>query len=169
MKAVKSIILLTKKNTEWSLTLQKNDRLRVIEELVQQFVKSDEAIEVELEMIIKSVFQFKTSSQLGYLHAEIWEQFYKYYGEMGYAVENKVIQEQIRNDVKMSDDVAFYDSRLNEITQQIYKVPRSFSKASKEETSIIIERIIRLGNGLGIPFTTPEDWKKSRNIKFFTK
>lgn len=170
MKKVKSTLILKRKTKfpsknieDWGLHLVETGRVK--EEILQQWLRNEDAEEIELEITIKSIFQFKSNEQLGYLHAEIWRKWYNFYKDQGYATENKDIQEKIRNDIKLHEDVAFYSNEINDLTNNEYKKVKSFSKSSKEETSVIIERIIRLGNEFGITFIDSEEYKKQKRLK----
>lgn len=136
-----------------------------VEEAILQWKKSDDTVRIHLEYEVKSVFQFKSKSQLGYLYAEVLPKIYKYMTEMGDDRHDEVK----KTDLKMHSDICFFDVEVNHFTDDIYHKPKSLAKSSKEEVIEFIDKLIRLAGDMGIEIETPEDYKKRKGIKEFTR
>ena len=169
MEKVKEKILLKKiGNTgtyadDWIIIIQ-NEK-QVIEKCIDQWLKDDMAIEIELDFEIKSIFQFKTTSQLGYLFAEVLKKFFDYMTAEG----DDRSAEIKRRDLFMHPAINFCDYDINSLTGELQQTIKSLATSSKEEVKDLIDRLIRLGADFGIEIETPEDYKKRKGIKEFTK
>lgn len=169
MEKVKDKILLKKiGNTgtyanDWKIYIEKEKQ--IIEKCIQQWLKDERAIEIELELEIKSIFQFKTTSQLGYLFAEVLKKFFDYMTAEG----DDRSDEIKRRDIFMHPAINFCDYDLNGLTGELQQTIKSLKTASKEDVKDLIDRLIRLGADFGINIETPEDYKKRKGIKEFTK
>jgi len=171
MKKVKTKLILNriskkegyKDSTNYQFTIKETGRVK--EEIVQQWIHDENVDFLELDMEIKSTFQFKTTSQLGYLYAEVLIKFYAYMNEMG----DDRIDEAKKRDLKMHPAVGFFEVDKNMFTGELSQFPKSFATASKEEVSECIDKLIRLAGDFGIVIETPEYYKQRKGIKEFTK
>ena len=169
MRKVKEILNIRKiANTgiiakDWKMII--NNEGKVIEDCILQWKKDDNCIEIELEIEIKSVFQFKTTSQLGYLFAEVLKKYYQYMYEQGDDRSDDIK----RRDIFIHPAINFCDYDINTLTGELQQNVKSLKGASKEEVSDLIDRLIRLAADYGLEIETPEDYKKRKGIKEFTK
>lgn len=158
--------------TPWRLSMINSEQ--VLSDLVERMVKSDTVVEVHLDIEFKSEYQEKTHSQLGYMHAAIWPQFYRFYEDQGIPAETKEQKERIRNDVKFAIGFTELVPRIlsrapvEDIDQDNRQEPRSFAGASKEECSEMIERLLVLAADFGIQIEGPEEYKERLDISELT-
>jgi len=164
MRKIKTKLELIKTNAGyWDLTI--HNRRIVVEECVEQWVISDNVISVDLEATITSPFQLKTSSQLGYFYAAVLPVFFKYMNNAG----DDSSDDNKKNMLKLHPAINFCEIKENPLTGELIEMPRSYSKASKEEMSDIIDRHIRLAADFGLDVETSENYKKRKGIKEFIK
>lgn len=133
----------------------------VIEKCLQQWRRSEDAIEILLEAEIKSPFQFKTSSQLGYLYAEVLPKFYDFARESG----NEWTDERCKTEAKVLMD--FVETKTSPVDGSEYLDVKSFAVASKEEVSEFIDKLIRFLADYGVSVESPYDYKLRKGIKDF--
>jgi len=133
---------------------------------VEKFIKHDTTTSVILDMELKRPYVAKTLSQLGYLHAAVYPQFYNYYTEQGIpGMDSQEQREKCRNDIK--DAVNF----THQVESSLGMGPRlevkSLADASREEVSEFIDSVIRLAAGYGIIVPTPEEYLEQHGAKEF--
>lgn len=157
MKKVKGIIFLNKSHGEWELKLF--DQKRILSECLEQWHKSDDAINIELDFEIKSKFQFKTKSQLGYIHASIKPTIISW--AISHGDERK--QEEIWDSINVAVD--FIEERRSLVDEKPYMAIKSLAEASKEEVMEFIDKVLRWAGEWGIVIESPEEYKKRRGIK----
>lgn len=141
----------------WAFFLE--DEERVINEIVEQWVRSDNAQEVLLEVRITSPFQQKTSKQMGYYFAEVLPKLTRGYQMYGNEYDSDKVDEILKLQF-LSD--AFYDP----ITDSWYRISKSKARASKDEMTEYLDKCIRLQceNFPEFPIEDPEVWKKKHGI-----
>jgi len=160
-KKISSVLTIKRQSGKWDMFI--HDRPRLVAEIVEKFVRNDPAIvEVELEIEIKNKFQFKTTSQLGYLHAEVWKRCYDWSKSVG----NDWTDLQVRNELKMH--LNFVVQKESLVDGVKYWDVKSCTDASKEEVAELIDKLILFLGEEVIPVQTPEEWKKSKGIEEFT-
>ena len=156
MKKVKAILLLKKSDT-W--TLEIFDKKRVISECVEQWHKTPEATSIELSMEIKSKFQFKTQSQLGYIHASVKPTLLSAIKERGDERHPDTVWANLKA------EVGFIEEKTSVVTGTKYWDVRSLATASKEDVKEFIDKLVRWAGEWAIEIETPEDYKKRLGIK----
>lgn len=141
----------------WVFFIEEEER--VIHEIVEQWVRSEDAQEVMLEIRITSPFQQKTNKQLGYYFAEILQKITKGYQMYGNEYNTDKVDE-ILVDNFLSEPL--YDP----INDDWYKIKIGKSKASKEQMSYFIDQCIRFGseNFPEFPIEDPETYKRKHGI-----
>jgi len=155
MKSLRTILTLKKVSGIWKLT---GDMTRLTQEAVELFIRP-EVIAVDLEVEIKNPFRYKTTSQLGYLHAEVWKKVYEWAKSVG----NEWTDEECRDQLKMH--LNFVEQKFSKVDGQPYWDVKSCANASKEEVSELIDSLIRFLGEEGIPVQTPEEYMKSKGIE----
>lgn len=142
----------------WVLFLE--DEELAIQEIVQQWVRSEDAQELALEFRITSPFQMKSPRQLGYLHAEILPKITRGYQMYG----NEYDKDQVYHILKLN---FFSDSIYDPIRDEYYRQPRSLAEASKDEVREFIDQCIRFANEAmpEITIETPEAYKRRKGIR----
>lgn len=162
---VKDIIFLKNNNGDWKLDGTRTDWKTLALKAHDEFVKNQDCDEVELEVRITSIFQYKTSSQLGYLHAAVFPAFYQF------MIDNGIEQtwEDTRTSIKLHPEIDFTIEKFNALTNKHYPEVKSLAKASKEETSQFIDKVIRLADRWNLKVEDPEVYKQRMQIKNFTK
>jgi hypothetical protein len=157
VKKLRSILTLKKVAGNWKLV---GDLSKLTQEAVEVFIRP-EVIAVDLEIEIKNPFKFKTTSQLGYLHAEVWKRVYEWAKSVG----NEWTDEECRDQLKMH--LNFVEQRFSKVDNQPYWAIKSCGDASKEEVSDLIDLLIRFLGEEGIKVQTSEEWKKEHGIEKF--
>jgi len=157
MKKVKGICLLKKLPTNWELRIFNEPY--IIQQCLEQWHKTEDAVSIELEFEIKSKFQFKTQSQLGYIHASLKPVIIGFVQSHG--DERKV--DEIWNDIKVAVD--FTEEKKSCVDGKPYMDVKSLATSSKEEVSGFIDRLIRWAGEWGVRIETPEDYKRRLGIK----
>ena len=155
MKKIRSLLTLKKVSGTWKLIPQ--DWPKLTAEAVEVFTRP-EVLAVELEIEIKNPFKYKTTSQLGYLHAEVWKKVYEWAKSVG----NEWTDEECRDQLKAH--LNFVEQKVSKVDGQIYWDIKSCADASKEEVSDLIDSLIRFLGEEGIPVQTPEEYMKSKGI-----
>jgi hypothetical protein len=155
MKKLRSLLTLKKVSGTWKLIPQ--DWSKLTAEVVEVFTRP-EVLAVELEIEIKNPFRYKTTSQLGYLHAEVWKRVYGWAQSVG----NEWTDEECRDQLKMH--LNFVEQKFSKVDGQSYWDVKSCANASKEEVSDLIDSLIRFLGEEGIPVQTPEEYMKSKGI-----
>jgi len=155
LKKLRSILTLKKVAGTWKLIPQ--DWTKLTAEAVEVFTRP-EVLAVELEIEIKNPFRYKTTSQLGYLHAEVWKKVYEWARSVG----NEWTDEECRDQLKMH--LNFVEQKFSKVDGQPYWDVKSCANASKEEVSELIDLLIRFLGEEGIPVQTPEEYMKSKGI-----
>lgn len=145
---------LKKVSGTWKLI---GDMSKLTQEAVELFIRP-EVLAVDLEIEIKNPFKFKTTSQLGYLHAEVWKKVYEWAKSVG----NEWSDSECRDQLKMH--LNFVEQKTSKVDGQPYWVIKSCADASKEEVSDLIDRLVRFLGEEGIPVQTPEEYMKSKGI-----
>jgi hypothetical protein len=156
MKKLRSILTLKKVNGIWDLV--RNDWPKLTAEAVEVFIRP-EVIAVDLEIEIKNPFKYKTTSQLGYLHAEVWKKVYEWAKSVG----NEWTDEECRDQLKAH--LNFVEQKESKVNGAMYWDVKSCANASKEEVSDLIDSLIRFLGEEGIPVQTPEEYMKSKGIE----
>jgi len=151
----------------WALVLL--DPIAVKSEAVDKFVTASyDGQMILLDATFNRPQVEKSRSQLAYMHVAIWPAFYKYWEEQGDPVEDEETKQRIRDIVKHA--VGFVEVADNILTptgrDPIQRI-RSFASATMEETSQIIDRILRLATEYGIYIQSPEDYLKEREWEAF--
>ena len=154
MKKLRSLLTLKKVSGEWKLT---GDLKKLTLEAVEIFIRPD-VVAVDLEIEIKNPFKYKTTSQLGYLHAEVWKKVYQWAKSVG----NEWTDEECRDQLKAH--LNFVEQRESKVNGELYWDVKSCANASKEEVSELIDLLIRFLGEEGIPVQTPEEYMKSKGI-----
>lgn len=156
MKKVKAHIKLFKPpgTDHWVMTII--DPAAIRQALVDKFVKSSDILQIHLDATIERPREDKTISQLGYMHAAVWPVFYRFYEDQGIQVDTKEEKERIRDDIKVA--IGFVQERTEMITGDKYYKVRSFANATKDQTSDMIDRIIRLAADYGMIVPDPLDY-----------
>lgn len=159
---VKTHIQFRKINNTWDFTFPR--RAEFIEHIVNECVHSDiEAFTVESTN--KKLSEAKTLSQLGYLHAEVLEKALIGYHALGWDVSHI---EQIKPLIKQQ--IGFYEYIENIDTGFSHKQLKSFGSATKDETRIAIDIMIRfIQEDLKQEVEDPDAYKKRMGIEDFTK
>ena len=119
-------------------------------------------------MIISVLREPKTYNQLAYLHAEILLKIIQGYREAGHDVPFNKEQSLIwvKKEIKTLPEIMFIEDVPNAKTGETYTALRTFSDASKEEMSDIIDKVIRIyGDYFKIEFETPEAYKRRKGFK----
>jgi len=164
MKKVKSTVILKRTDKSlpkedlvaWSLVLE--SRLRVIEEIIQNFAKEDTE-EIILDIVMHSPFQSKTTSQLGYIHVAIKPQFISWCREQG----NDESEEELWDNLKA--ELGFTIIRESKVDKNTYLDIMSFAEASKEQTSDFIEQSILFMAENKVHIESPDEYRKRKGIK----
>jgi len=158
MKKVTGIAILKRiKNSEsWELKLP--DEKRIISECLEQWHKTENAQAIELSFEIKSKFQFKSGSQLGYIHAAIYPTIIRSFRDWG----NESPESKLIELLKDQNDFTEVVPDLDGCPRRIVK---SLSTASKEEVSDFIDRLIRWAGEWAIKIETPEEYMKRLGIR----
>ena len=159
MKKVKGLIQL-KKQSNGTWKLQIFDTIRIISQCLEQWHKSENAISIDLEMEVKSVFQFKTNSQLGYLHAAIKPVLIKAYQDFG---DKTSSQKEIWDKIKAH--VGFIEEKFSPVDGASYWDVISCRDASKEQVTEFIDNLIQFAGEFEIRIETPEEYKSKMGIK----
>jgi hypothetical protein len=160
MKKIRSILTLKKVSGTWKLIPQ--DWPKLVAEAVEVFIRP-EVIAVELEIEIKNPFKYKTTSQLGYLHAEVWKKVYEWAKSVG----NEWTDEECRDQLKAH--LNFVEQRESKVNGELYWDVKSCADASKEEVSELIDKLILFLSEEGIYVQTPEDFLKEKGIESFSE
>jgi hypothetical protein len=119
--------------------------------------------QVYMEVIIRRVQTGKTNPQLGYLHAEVLPKFYAWMLDHG----DTSSDDEKKRQLKLHPEVDFCERIENFFTRKIERVPRSFSTATKEEMSAVIDKLVRLAVDFGIEISTPEEYYSGKNLEYF--
>jgi hypothetical protein len=158
MKKIRSILTLKKVSGTWRLIPQ--DWPKLTAEVVEVFTRP-EVLAVELEIEIKNPFKYKTTSQLGYLHAEVWKKVYEWAKSVG----NEWTDEECRDQLKAH--LNFVEQKESKVNGELYWDIKSCADASKEEVSDLIDSLIRFLGEEGIKVQTPEEYLKAKGIDNF--
>lgn len=136
-----------------------DDEHLAIQEIVQQWVKSENAQEVALEIRITSPHQMKTRRQLGYFHAEILPKITKGYQWYG----NEYDRDQIYHLLKLQ---FFSEQIYDPILDTWERQPKSLAEASKEEMMQFIDECLRFADDAfpEIHIEDPEAYKRRKGI-----
>lgn len=137
----------------WDILLPNLNKLK--HDILETFRRSPNAVEIYLDIEVKSPYQAKTNKQLGYLHAAVYKPFYVLYKECGY----DYTQTQVQMQLKLNPSVAFVEELYDPITGQSYIDAKSMETASKEEATEFIEKLIRLAAEVGIVVESPEAYR----------
>lgn len=159
MKKVRAKVRITRSEGGWNIYFE--DPKMVVYKCLAQWKKDDNAYEILLEAEIKSPFQFKTNSQLGYLHACLLPAFHDFALEAG----NEWSQEQSKTQAKILMD--FVEERRSVVNGDVYYDVKSFANASKEEVSEFIDKLIRFLAEYGVAVESPYDYRKRLGITQF--
>jgi len=137
----------------WVLFIEEEER--VIAEIVDQWVRSDNAQEVLLEIRITSPFQQKTHKQMGYYFAEVLQKITKGYQMYGNEYDTDKV-DQILVNKYLSEPI--YDPT----TDTWDKIKIGKAKASKEQMSYFLDQCIRFAseNFPEFPIEDPETYKR---------
>jgi hypothetical protein len=156
MKQIKDIIILKKEDTRHVLIIPAERK--IISQALEFFCKIDGKYidEITLEINIKKIQKKKTREQLGYLYASVLPAIYDFLRESGYTCSEDAMKDML----KLHSEINWCSEVANYFTGEIFKRPKSFALATREEMSEIIDKLIRLAADFGIEVETPEDYKK---------
>lgn len=148
----------------WVLVLVNPGQIKA--DAVEKFVRGSDTIQsISLDMELKAPHVGKTLSQLGYLHAAVWPEFYKYYETQGQPAQSQEQKEAVRDDIKFA--IGFVENRINLIYGADTQNVKSFSSATKDETTQAIDDIIRLGAEFGIIIPGPQEYLERHGVEDF--
>ena len=133
--------------------------------------KKDDLKDDYFVMSIAKIRQEKSPSQLGYFHAEILPKIVAGYREAGNIFPiGKNGEEWVKNQIKTLEEIDFTEKIRNTQTGNETTNLRSFSTASMEEMTHIIDVcIMTFGLYFGIYFVTPKEYKNRFKIKKWRK
>ena len=135
------------------------DEERVTAEIVEQWVKSENAQEVMLAVRITSPHQQKTNEQLGYYFVEVLPKITCGFQMYGNEYDINIVDELLKRKF-LSDKI--YDP----IEDTWELIPKSKAKISKEEMSDLIDQCIRFASEYfpEVTIEDPEDYKRRKGI-----
>jgi hypothetical protein len=119
----------------------------------------------EIEKYINITFSeigFKTTSQLGYFHAEVLPKLEIALKGAGWEIFN---ENQAKDWLKLK---CHYFDEFSKGKHK-YQSVKSFSKAKIKEMAGFIDQAIRTCNFLGVQVEDPDEYKKRKGIKQWTK
>ena len=146
----------------WSLVIP--DPVGLKAQCVDKFIRSEHVQSIILEVEVRAPYVEKTLSQLGYLHAAVYNEFYNFYRDQGIQVDTKEDREMVQDAIKYA--VSFI-VQVNDISGGVHYKPKSMATASKDEGSEYIDAVIRLGAEYGIIILGPEEYLEKHNAKEF--
>ena len=157
---VSGTIRLIRPSTDDKFTIYMNE-VDVVEQKLREHIVNNECLDTTLNISI-SESRFKTSSQLGYFHAEVLPKLLEAYIYNGERVNSPEAAKKL-----LKAHFCYYDEDL--IYGDSFKTLKSFSKAKVREMRDIIDFAISICLDSGIEVETPEEYKSRFNLKNFTK
>lgn len=156
---VQSTITAVKSEAE-NIDLYLNDLERVKEEIDEKLLNID-SHKVNLQITIEDL-RYKTTSQLGYFHAEVLPKLLFAYRETGERVNT---QEAAKSLLKAH--YGYYEQISVDGT--VFNNLKSFADAKIKEMADIIDFAINICLDCGIEVQTPEEYLNSNKLEKFTK
>ena len=136
------------------------------QQAIDKWVKGDASQSILLDMTIAWPYESKTGSQLAYIYGVCYPVFYSFYITQGYIVETEEQKEQIRNEVKYAvgfieqkEPGKFYDKKSYQV--------KSLAKATKEEVSDFIDKVIRLAAEYSMIIPDPSEYLHKMGLDKF--
>lgn len=137
--------------------------LAIVNQLKRELNK-DSLDDIVFTANIQQLRKPKTFSQNRYFHSEGFiGRIITGYREAGYDVPRgrEMAIDWVKYQIKTHPDIMFYEKKENVLTGETRYETKSFSKATKEEMSYIIEWCIRTyANYFGIVLETAEEYKR---------